>query len=199
MDNQAKKNIANFLFEVGMLAKTPRSWGAFLGSGQQSVAEHLNRTAYIGFVLASISKNPVQIDTVIRMCLFHDISETRISDLNYIHQKYTERKEDKALEDLVATIPFGPSIKATLDEYHDRSTLEAKFAKDADNLEFLLSLKEQIDVGNERAKTWIPPLLKRLITEEAKELAASIVETDSDAWWFTDKNDEWWVSRNLKK
>ena len=28
------------------------------------------------------------------MCLLHDLAEARVSDLNYVHQKYTERKEE---------------------------------------------------------------------------------------------------------
>jgi len=34
---------AKFLYEVGMLQRTPRSGFAFLGSGKQSVAEHTYR------------------------------------------------------------------------------------------------------------------------------------------------------------
>ena len=51
------KNIADFLFEVGMLAKTPRSGFFFLGSGQQSVSEHTTRTIYIGYTLAMLAEN----------------------------------------------------------------------------------------------------------------------------------------------
>ena len=40
-------SIVDFLFEVGILAKTPRSGFHFLGSGEQSVAEHINRVSYI--------------------------------------------------------------------------------------------------------------------------------------------------------
>ena len=39
------KNLANFLFEVGMLKRTPRTGFQFLGSGAESVAEHSFRTA----------------------------------------------------------------------------------------------------------------------------------------------------------
>lgn len=189
------KNIVNFLFEVGMLAKTPRSGFFFLGSGEQSVAEHVNRVSYIGFVLASMDRS-VDISKVLKMCLFHDLAEARVSDLNYVHQKYTERKEEKAIEDLAANLPFGEEIRAIVQEYEKRESKEAKFAKDADNLEFLLALKEQVDIGNERAKSWIPSLMKRFLTEEAKQLASGIMDTDSDQWWFGDKNDEWWVNRN---
>ncbi len=191
------KKIVDFLFEVGMLAKTPRSGFFFLGSGKQSVAEHLNRATYIGFVLAAMDPGADE-SKVLKMCLLHDIAEARVSDLNYVHQKYTVRREDEAVKDLAASVPFGDRIEAIIDEYERRESKEAKFAKDADNLEFLLSLKEQVDIGNERAKSWIPPLLKRLLTEEARQLAEVIVKTDSDRWWFGDKNDEWWVHRNKK-
>lgn len=189
------KNIVNFLFEVGMLAKTPRSGFFFLGSGEQSVAEHVNRVSYIGFVLASMDRS-ADMSKVLKMCLFHDLAEARVSDLNYVHQKYTERKEEKAIEDLAANLPFGEEIRAIVQEYEKRESKEAKFAKDADNLEFLLALKEQVDIGNERAKSWIPSLMKRFCTEEAQQLASVIMDTDSDQWWFGDKNNEWWVSRN---
>ena len=104
------KKVADFLFEVGMLAKTPRSGFFFLGSGEQSVAEHINRASYIGFVLASMDKH-ADMSKVLKMCLLHDLAEARVSDLNYVHQKYAETKEEKAVEDLVASVPFGEDIK----------------------------------------------------------------------------------------
>ncbi len=191
-------SIADFLFEVGMLANTPRGWASFLGSGKQSVAEHINRTTYIGFVLASLNGD-ADSSKVLKMCLFHDLAEARISDLNYVHQKYTERKEREALTDVTKPLPFGKDIRDIMEEYEERKSIEAQLAKDADNIEFLLSLKEQVDVGNARAKDWITPVLKRLITDEAKQLADAIVRTDSDHWWFGDKGDSWWVDRNKKK
>lgn len=198
MKKESLEKIADFLFETGMLAKTPRSGFFFLGSGEQSVAEHLNRAAYIGYSLAQLAGD-VDVGKVVQMCMFHDISEARISDLNYVHQKYTERLEEKAHDDLVASLPFGGEVKKLIDEYEERKTKEAKITKDADNLEFLLSLKEQVDIGNERARTWIPPLMGRFLTDEARQLAEVIIDTDSDRWWFGNKNDEWWTHRNNKK
>lgn len=178
-----------------MLAKTPRSGFFFLGSGKQSVAEHINRVCFIGFTLSRMDKS-VDSAKVINMCLFHDVSESRISDLNYVHQKYTERKEKEAISDLARSLPFGSDIEEIVSEYEERQSKEAKFAKDADNIELILSLKEQADIGNERAKSWIPSAKARLLTDEAKKLVDVIVETDSDEWWFGDKDDKWWVSRS---
>jgi putative hydrolase of HD superfamily len=189
--------VVDFLFEAGMLAKTPRSGFFFLGSGEQSVAEHINRVVYIGYCLANMQEG-VDVGKVVQMCMFHDISESRISDLNYVHQKYTERFEDKAHEDLTKSLPFGKEIGKLLNEYSERKTIEAKIAKDSDNLELLLALKEQIDIGNKKAETWVKSLLGRLKTDKAQELAKRIIETDSDRWWFGDKDDNWWVNRNHK-
>ena len=51
-DNTQYKSVANFLFEVGILARTPRSGFHFLGTGDQTVAEHINRACYIAYMLA---------------------------------------------------------------------------------------------------------------------------------------------------
>ena len=48
------KNLANFLFEAGMLKRTPRTGFQFLGSGAESVAEHSFRTSLIGYTLAQL-------------------------------------------------------------------------------------------------------------------------------------------------
>lgn len=191
-------SIVDFLFETGILAKTPRSGFHFLGSGEQSVAEHVNRVGYIGYALAKM-RGGVDVGKVLQMCLFHDIAETRISDLNYVHQKYTERKEEAAVSDLTASLPFGAEMTATIHEYEERQSPESLLAKDADSLEFIMSLKEQVDIGNERARSWLPSAIKRLKTPEAQALAERIEKTDSDRWWFAEKDDDWWINRDAGK
>ncbi|MFA6226975.1 MAG: HD domain-containing protein [Candidatus Paceibacterota bacterium] len=197
LEKKELESVTNFLFETGMLAKTPRSGFFFLGSGEQSVAEHINRVCYIGMSLANMAEN-VDSAKILNMCLLHDLAEARVSDLNYVHQKYNKRDEKGAVKDLTSQIFFGSKIKEAIEEYEDRKTVESKIAKDADNLEFIMSLKEQVDIGNKRALSWIKSAVKRLKTDEAKTLAESILITDSDKWWFEDKEDQWWVNR-IKK
>jgi putative hydrolase of HD superfamily len=189
------KKIVDFLFEVGILSKTPRSGFYFLGSGSQSVAEHINRVTFIGYVLTTLTPGSDQ-SKVIKMCLFHDLPEARISDLNYVHQKYVEVHEDKAVIDVAQNLPFGGEIKELIDERNAGETVEALLSKDADQLEWIMSLKEQVDIGNTRAESWIPSAVKRLKTEAAKQLAEVIAKTPSDDWWFADKENNWWVNRN---
>jgi len=72
-------------------------------------------------------------------------------------------------------------------EYEERKTKEAILAKDADSLEWILSLKEQYDTGNTRAKKWLDKVVDRLQTETAKKIVKEILDTDSNDWW--DKKD----------
>jgi putative hydrolase of HD superfamily len=186
------KNIANFLFEAGMLKRTPRSGFQFLGTGAESVAEHIFRTTYIGYALGRLSKD-TDVDRLIKMCLFHDLPEARTGDLNYVNKKYVKADEQKAIKDLAATLPFGNEIEDLVQEYEEGRTAESKIARDADQLEMILALKEYKDLGNKYADEWLQFSLKRLQTESAKELAKVILETDSSLWWFSDKG-EWWVT-----
>jgi len=185
------KRIANFLFEAGMLKRTPRSGFQFLGSGAESVAEHIFRTVYIGYTLGHLAKG-ADTDKLLRMCLFHDLPEARIGDLNYVNKKYVKADEEKAVNDLADTLPFGDEIRDLIFEFMKGESLEARLAYDADQLEMIVALKEYKDLGNTYADEWLDFALKRLKTDIARELAQTILETDSSLWWFSDKSD-WWI------
>lgn len=185
------KNIANFLFEAGMLKRTPRTGFQFLGSGAESVAEHVFRTSLIGYTLAQLDAE-ADAGRVVLLCLFHDLHEARTGDLNYVNKKYVAVDESKAIEDLARTLPFGEDYRGLQNEFLARESREARIAHDADQLEMILALKEYKDLGNRYADQWYPVTLKRLRTEAARKLAEAIWETDSTRWWFDDDQD-WWV------
>jgi putative hydrolase of HD superfamily len=127
------------------------------------------------------------------MCLFHDLPEARTGDMNYVNKKYVEVNERKAIEDLSQPLPFGGEIKELILEFNEGKSKEALLARDADQLELILALKEYKDLGNTYADEWLQFSLKRLQTDAAQELARVILETDSSLWWFSDKGD-WWIS-----
>jgi len=188
------RDIADFLFEVGMLKKTPRSGFQFLGSGRESVAEHVLQTLYIGYVLCKL--DPVADELkVLRLCLVHDLPEARTGDMNYMNKKYVRVDEKKAVRELAEPLFFGGEIEASLDEFNGRETREALIAHDADQLALIIQLKECGDLGNKYSQEWIRFAVRRLATENARRLAENILETDSTNWWFKDKSD-WWVNGN---
>ncbi len=160
------------------------------------MAEHSFRTACITYVLGSmeekLSGQKIDKDRLLKMGLFHDFLEARTGDLNYVNKKYVKVDEVRARTELASGIPFGPEIEALLIEFHEGKTREALLARDADQLEFILALKECKDTGSKYADEWLGFALKRLRTEPAKKLAAKVLETDSSLWWFSDKSD-WWV------
>jgi len=174
-----------------MLKKTPRTGYQFLGSGKESVAEHSFRTAIIGYILSLEEKADSQKTTL--MCLFHDLHEARTGDHNYVNKKYVQIDEDKAVEDLSKDIPFGQKIMDLTKEFNHGQTVESQIARDADQIDLILELKEQQDLGNRYATEWLYYAEKRLITKSAKKLTREILETDSTEWWFK-KKDELWVN-----
>lgn len=188
--------MADFLFEVGMLNKTPRTGYQFLGSGKESVAEHILRTLFVGYTLCKMD-NTLDENRVLKMCFFHDLPEARTGDMNYVNKKYVDVDEEKAVRELTEGISFGNEIKEAIDEFNKKETREAKIAMDADQLALILQLKEYGDLGNKYAEEWINYALKRLNTTTAKELSAKILGTDFSHWWFKEKSD-WWINGNRK-
>ena len=185
------ERIIDFLFELGMLKSTPRSGWQFLGSGGESVADHVFRTAMVAFVLARLD-GAIDADRVLRMALVHDLPEARTGDLNYMNQKYVRADEESASKDLTAGLPFAAELDELLVEFREESTAESRLVHDADQLELLLQLKQEQDIGNPQAEDWVPHVLRRLHTATARDLAESILRRNSADWWF-DRDSEWWT------
>ena len=186
------KDLVNFLFEVGMLKKTPRTGYQFLGSGKESVAEHSFRTTMIGYLL-SLQEPKADVMKTMLMCLFHDLHEARTGDHNYVNKRYVQIDEDKAVRDLARGLAFEDQIVSLTHEFTSGKSLEARISRDADQLDLILSLKEEQDLGNTYAREWLHYAVKRLQAGSARKMAQAILETDSTEWWF-EKKTEWWVN-----
>jgi len=188
--------LVDFLNECGMLRKTPRTGYQFLGSGSENVAEHSFRTAVIGHVLAIMADADVARTTY--MCLFHDLHEARTGDFNYVNRIYNKSNRTAALEHATAGTGLEEEILGYWDELEETTSLEAKLAQDADQLDFILNLKEESDLGNKYAGQWLEIALERVRTEWGQELARTIAETDHKDWWFLGPDPTWWTRKNGK-
>ncbi len=187
------QQITHFVYEMGIHQKTPRSGLWFLGSGKQSVAEHLFRTTMIAYALSHLTPKADK-HKVIFMALVHDIGEGRVSDLNYVHQRYGRLAEGNAVKDIAVSVPFGKEIEQAYLEEQAKETLEAKLVKDADNLEWLATMREEETKGNAKAKGWAVDASKRMKTPAGKAIAKLLLSTHPDDWWHDDK-DPWWIDR----
>ncbi|NLB95654.1 MAG: HD domain-containing protein [Armatimonadetes bacterium] len=185
---------ANLVHELGMLARLERSGLHFLGSGRQSVAEHSHRVACIALILARRCKEPVDEARLAWLCLFHDLPETRIGDHNYVNRKYLRVDMERLRADISTASPLGKTLIAAIDEFEQGDTLEARLARDADQIDLLALLREEADLGNPRAEGWIRTCIERVQTPAGRELASEVLATPADDWWFGNKHDPHWVT-----
>ncbi|MCG8567619.1 MAG: HD domain-containing protein [Desulfobacterales bacterium] len=179
------KSIANLLFEIRLLSDITRSGYAFLGSGDESIAEHSFTTAFICFAMARLEPD-LDRERLISMALVHDIPEARIGDFNYVQKKYATADEERAVADMTRNLPFGDEIRSLIQEFNGKKTREAQLANDADQLSFILELKKLKDNGAKPPEYWIPTVEKRLKTDLGKEIGKSLLATRWDEWWMTE-------------
>ena len=191
------KSIAEFMFTAAMLRRTPRSGLQFLGSGQESVAEHVFQTMMVAYSLVKLEQEKgteVDENRVLKLALLHDMLESRTGDHNYVNKKYLKVDENRALDDMCRPLFFGAEVKELVVEFEEKKSYEAKLAADADQLALMVLLKEQQDLGNVYAEKWLTVARQRLLTESGRLLAQSLNETDWAGWWFSKDSNEWWVN-----
>ena len=182
MDN----NLTDLLYELSNLNHIPRSGLVqFCFEDFESIAVHSYKVAFIAYFLAG--QKGANREQVLTMAIFHDATETRVGDSNWIQKKYIKRDEAQALQDQYQYI--APELKkdllSNLNEYELRLSTEAKIVKDADYLAYFLTLKELEVKGNLEAKRRLEYETKQLdflFFAESKQLMQSILETDPNNW-----------------
>ena len=187
------KALARLWFEAGMLKKMRRTGYPFLGSGGESVADHCFRASLAGYTMALMDPS-LDAPRVALMLIAHDLAEARTGDLNYMNKRYASANEAKATEHQTRDLPpqVADSLRELVEEFNARQTPESLLAHDADQLDMIVELKEQMDLGNPYAKLWIDYALKRLATPGAQQMAQAVLATDWTEWWF-EKREELWV------
>ena len=137
----------------------------------------------ICFVISRMEPD-INSEKLMTMALIHDLPESRTGDLNYVQKKYVHAMEERAVDDMTEGLLFGTELKSLINEFNSSETKEAKLAKDADQLSFILELKKKHDTGAKSPKKWLPYIQDRLQTDTGRALARSIVESNWDDWWF---------------
>jgi putative hydrolase of HD superfamily len=174
--------IAELLYQAHHLKRIQRTGYQFLGPGQESVAEHSYSTTFIAYVMSQLEPEADALK-LITMCLLHDLPEARTGDLNYVQKKYLATDDSRALKDTTADIPFGDDMARLIDEFEEGHSREARLAKDADQLSFIIELRSLTDMGYATPDTWLPNVIQRLTTETGRRIATELVKTPWDSWW----------------
>ena len=176
------KKSVNFLFEAATLKRLQRTgWQILGGANKESIAEHSFMVCVISFVLAQNLK--VNLEKILTMALFHDLSETRIGDIYKLADLYVKTDEKKARRDVFSNLSNDKNALNILDEYDKKETLESKLVHDADTLALILELKQMIENGNLNACDWLQANINCLKLKKSKELAKEMETANSQNWW----------------
>ncbi len=194
MKNNKIKELVSFLYEMGTLRKIMRMHQqAFLSSDpSDNIASHSFRTAVIGYFLAK--ELEADADKVVKMCLLHDIEETRCGDQNWVHKRYVKIFEEEIRQGQLKGLPHSAELLELSEEYQGRESLEARIAKDADRLDEIFLLKEYELQGNKEAASWLKDNgngkskrkdqeHQRMFTELAKKIAEEVKKQNPSRWW----------------
>ena len=183
------KKLVSFFFEMGSLRKVIRAHQQTLLSFDLSdtIASHSFRVTLIGYFLARELK--ADVDKVIKMCLLHDMEETRSSDHNWVHKKYVKVYEEEIRRDQLKDLPNSKELLKLSKEYEERKTLESKIVKDADLLDETFLLREYDWQGNLEAKDWLRGPKRKshhekmMYTKLARDIAKEAKKQPPSAWW----------------
>lgn len=180
----------DLLYEIGSMRFMDRTWKQFMHCDVANNAEHSFRVAWLALYIAR--KEGADEETVLKMALLHDLSETRTGDSNYVSRMYTQRDDESAYEDILAGTPFEKDFGELAHAYKERKTLEAQVVKDADNLEVDFEIQEHIAAGNTFGTLWVrnrrEGVYPRLFTETARKLFDMIYQSDPIHWHTSVKN-----------
>lgn len=180
-----------FLYEIGTLRFSTRTWKQFLNPLSQNLTEHTLRVIWISLILAR-HEGVTDTGKVIKMALVHDISESRSVDVNYVSRQYADRHEDKAITDTLDGTVLKDEFLSIWEEYERKDCLEAKIVKDADNLDVDLELKELQAMGNTLIDSLHATRQRvaedKLYTDSAKKFWHEIQDSNPHDWHMLGKN-----------
>lgn len=122
----------------------------------ESIADHVSRTAFVAMILADRIgiKQKIDVGSVLRMAILHDLAETLLTDIDKQAWKYLgphskAEAERRAIEDLLRRIPssFASIYTKTWRGYKQGESIEAKIVQASDKLELAIQALEYVERG----------------------------------------------------
>ncbi|MGH9234742.1 MAG: HD domain-containing protein [Acidimicrobiales bacterium] len=180
-----------FVLEVDRLKSVLRRGRLADGSRYENSAEHSWTLALMAMVLAEHAAEPVDVGTVVRMVVVHDIVEVHAGD-TYVYDEAGRAdkaaREQQAADRIFALLPpdQAAEVRALWDEFEDGGSPEARFARSLDRFAgFLLNhasgggtwrengvTADRVYARNEEIDAGAPPLWHEVQRRLAGALAA---------------------------
>ncbi|GGM38215.1 HD family hydrolase [Promicromonospora citrea] len=177
--------VADLAHELGVLKRVRRAgWWQVGVRDPESVAEHSLRVAQLaGLIAAEEGADPAR---AAYLGLWHDSQETRTTDLPHSARPYVARTagNEAVTRDQVARLPEAAArtVTGAVAEYEERTTPEARCAKDADLLECLLQALEYRAAGYQHVQPWIDSSRAGLTTAFARRVADAALAGSTLGW-----------------
>jgi putative hydrolases of HD superfamily len=144
IDSDSLSRQIGFLMEAGRLTSVLRQNTVTGGSRRENSAEHSWHIALMALVLAQLAPPGTDACRVIGMLLLHDLVEIDAGDL-FLYAPEADQRRQEAAERAAAERLFGllPSAQASSmrplwEEFCERKTAEARFARAMDRLQPIL-------------------------------------------------------------
>ena len=153
MDERLQKQL-DFILEIDKEKNIFRQTHLSGHGRNENDAEHAWHMAIMAYLLQEYSNEKIDVARVMLMCLIHDVVEIDAGD-TYAYDaeglKTQKAREEAAKERLYSMLPEDQKAELTaiFDEFEERKTPEAKFARALDNLQPLL-LNNSNDGGDWR-------------------------------------------------
>ena len=153
MDERLQKQL-DFILEIDKEKNIFRQTHLSGHGRNENDAEHAWHMAIMAYLLQEYSNEKIDVARVMLMCLIHDVVEIDVGD-TYAYDaeglKTQKAREEAAKERLYSMLPEDQKadLTAIFDEFEERKTPEAKFARALDNLQPLL-LNNSNDGGDWR-------------------------------------------------
>ena len=142
MDERLQKQL-NFILEIDKEKNIFRQTHLSGHGRNENDAEHAWHMAIMAYLLQEYSNEKIDVARVMLMCLIHDVVEIDAGDTYAYDEaglKTQKAREKAAKERLYSMLPEDQKadLVAIFDEFEERKTPEAKFARALDNLQPLL-------------------------------------------------------------
>jgi putative hydrolases of HD superfamily len=162
-----------FLAEAGRLRGVLRQTMLAEPARRENSAEHSWHLTVLALTLAEYAPPGTDLARVVAMLVVHDIVEVDAGDLS-VYAPATEQTRQRAAERAAADRLFGllppdqtGSLRQLWDEFEERATLEARFARALDRLQPMLeNVRERGGTWRERGVTADEVLTKVALIED---------------------------------
>ena len=157
----------------------PRSgWLRVKINNPETVGAHSWQMSLIALYLSTTTvKEEYDLNHVIKLCICHDLAESKIGDITPIDAAYSAKgeKEQVAMQEIARESDF-PLLIELFAEYKANQTPEARLANDLDKIDMLIQAFDyETRYSDKKLDEFKQSALKNIHTEIGKKIAQEII------------------------